>query len=494
MIGGNIQIVMATVANPNTYYAVPGAVALANNLGATTITISIDDYDLAATGTDVTAYTLLLTQSAGGSAPFNPSSIFTYSSRVCYAMVDQYGFPGLAISDPNNYQSLTADQHIIYLAGQDAPVSGCELRGVCYIASEQAFYSAEDNGDVPVTWVPPAKVDGSIGILAPDCLTFNPSLGYAGVASIRGLYLFQGGIFPPLPLSYYNDQDWQRINWNVPTTVKLLDDAINKRFIVLAPLTTIVQSVTGSGPYTVTTAIVNSKGQHVTWPHLYQTGLAISVAGVGGTPTVTVTGATTFTMASAPTVGAVIYPQTANARMTFDYTEGDSPEEIKYNVDYNSSYLSGAAAIIRNHFNNKLEVWFAPSANGWLMRQNDGTESNAYRDATTAGSQVASTAIWETSLIPGQDDQSTFVRSFDGAHLRIEGTAVSLAVFSLDHVRSITPAASPLALSGTPGKEYLVKWNIVSEHQSIQFSNSDLDGWFSLARIEAGYTELFPQR
>ena len=59
--GGCIfQIVMTVVGQPDTYYAVPGAFATCGN--PTVITININDYDLAATGTDFTNYQLLLAQ------------------------------------------------------------------------------------------------------------------------------------------------------------------------------------------------------------------------------------------------------------------------------------------------------------------------------------------------------------------------------------------------------------------------------------------------
>lgn len=438
MQGSNfVQIVMTTFANPNRYFTVPGAISNLDNLAGVTIVISISDDDLAATGTDVTDNLTLLT--CGSSLPpynppFNPTAIFTYSSRMAYCGADATGFPGIYFSDQDNYQHITADQHFIVLEGNTQPVQGFSMRGVCYIGTQFSFYSTEDNGDVPVTWTPPQKVDGSIGILSPTCIAVNQAAGYAGIASERGLYFFKGGLFPTLPISYYQQSDWSRIDWTKPTQVQVIDDRLNKRIIVQAPL------LLGAG-----------------------------------------------TSSTAP---AGIY------RMSWDYTEGETPETVKYSIDFFAAYAAGAVGVIQNLNNSLTEVWYAPSASGNVIRQNDGSEQTPYRDPPTSGvSAVAINSLYRTSNLPGAEDPVKVVNDYHGAKFRVSGNGnFNLQVLGVDGVRTTTPARSPIQLQLTPGKEELVKWFLRSEQSSIQFGTNGVDEFFAVSRIEAGYTNSMPQR
>ena len=425
MTGGSIQVVMTTVANPARYYTVPGAVTTAS--GSTVITFSITDNDLAATGTDVTSQMNLLTSTVGGTPPFFPNAIFSYSSRLGYCTIDSAGFPVVYISDQNNYQSITADQHGIYLESREQVIQGFSLRGVCYLGSTRSFFSTSDNGDVPVTWTPPQKVDGSIGILAPNCVHANPSLGYALIAAPRGFYLFQGGIFPPLPLSYYNDSDWQRINWQHAERVKIIDDQLNRRFLVLAPL---------DG-------------------------------------------------ASSP-----------NYILTWDYTEGDTPETVKYSINSVSGYAFGSGTSIFNINNNKPEVWYTPNTSGYMMRQNDGTETYPYRDVTTAGTAAAISFLYETALVPRNQDNAQTLHHFHGAHWRVRGSGLfNITAYNLDHTNSVVPGASPVVLRSSPGHEVMTRWRFPNqEQQSIQFGTNAIDGHASISLIRVYYTEAAAQR
>jgi len=492
------QIVMATVANPNTYYAVPGAVG--NCANPTVITISISDFDLAATGTDLSQNQNLLASSVGGTPPFFPSNIFTYSSRMAYVTIDGAGFPVTYFSEQNAFQYITADQHGIYLEGNAQAIVGFSLRGVCYLGTQTAFYSIEDSGDVPVKWTPAQKVDGSIGVLSPTCITVNPSLGYAAIAADRGFYIFQGGIFPALPLSYYQQPDWGRINWMIPTQVQVVDDQLNKRFIVIAPLNTQVASAVSAGVniWTITTTDK---------PHLYPQSIAVMINELGP-GVIAVTGPNTFLFASVsqPVVGATIRPQSSTHQLTWDYTEGDTPETIKYSLNSMGSsqatgfgYSPGAVAVVQNLPKALQEVWYAPyneSFGGAFIRQNDGTELLPYRDVTMDGvTPTAINLIYETNLTPGLADGSMTMHFFHGMHFRAFGVGgLSFLANGLDGSPSVVPAQSPLTISQTPGQEYLVTWFLMSEQQSIRFSTNAVDQWAEMSLIRAYYTETFAMR
>ena len=124
----------------------------------------------------------------------------------------------------------------------------------------------------------------------------------------------------------------------VPTTVQVVDDQLYKKFEVIAPLNDVVEAVIGSGPYTVTTESAQ---------HLYQSGLMVKIGNLSA-QAITVTGLNTFTVATLPTVGAAILPQTATHTLTWDYTEGDTPDVAKYSLNSFGGYNTGAVAIIQN--------------------------------------------------------------------------------------------------------------------------------------------------
>ncbi len=503
------QIVMSVVGQPNTYYAVPGAVG--NCANPTVITINIDDQTLAQTGTNFTDYQLLLASSVSGTPPFLPNHIFTYSSRMGYVTIDSAGFPVTYFSEPNAFQFITADQHGIYLEGNAQAIAGFSLRGVAYIATQAALYSIEDSGDVPVKWTPPQKVDGSIGVLSPTCITVNPSLGYAGIAADRGFYIFQGGIFPALPLSYYQQPDWGRIAWMLPTQVQVVDDQLNKRFIVIAPLTCKVVAVNGSANNWIVTTDQNPN----LYPHLasvFISSTPVNATAIqAGALTMIVTGPGTFLYPStvAPTVGATVYPSTSTHQLTWDYTEGDTPETVKYSLDsMGSNFISGkagftpgAVAIVQKLPISLQEVWYAPShgfgaGGAAFIRQNDGTEAQPYRDisldATTA---TAINWIYQTNLIPNLDDQSMTLHYYSGMHVRAFGNAVlKIIAYGLDGVKSVVPARSPLPLDITPDQEYRVLWSLVSEQESIQFQTNVVDAYAVISLIRAYYSGAWAQR
>ena len=496
------QIVMTVVGQPDTYYEVPGAFASCAN--PTVITINIDDYDLAATGTDFTNYQLLLASSVGGTPPFYPSDIFTYSSRMGYVTIDGAGFPVTYFSEPNAFQYITADQHGIYLEGNQQTVVGFSLRGVCYLATQTAVYSCEDSGDVPVNWTPPQKVDGSIGVQSPTCITVNPSLGYAAIAADRGFYIFQGGIFPALPLSYYQQPDWERIDWQNPTQIKVVDDQLNKRFIVLAPLTVTIAAVVA---YATNQWLITTTSQDPTLYPAYVPAVIDGISGIiSGSGLANNAPANQFIwlQATEPSVGMVVYPSFATHQMTWDYTEGDTPEIVKYSLNSMANYAPAAMSTVQNFPNALQEVWYAPtgtnaSLGGDFIRQCDGTEqSNYYSDADSQGTLWPILWLYETNLIPGIDDQSMTLHYFSGMHFRAFGNGyLTFKAFGLDGVRSVTPAASPLTLSATPGQEYRSLWNLMNEQESILFSISPTgpaNSYAVLSLVRAYYVEAWAQR
>jgi hypothetical protein len=233
-----VQIIMTPTNNLNDYRLVPGATALIAGPGPqiVTVTISISDEDLLAQGPSALPYQNLLANPAVGGVAIKPSVMFPYLERMIYIATDGSGFPVAYASNTNAYQQITADQNFISLPGNRQIITGFGLRGVLYLVGPQGTYSTSDNGQTPSNWPSPQLVDGVIGVLGPNCVFVNNAQGFAWVAHTSGLYLFLGGQYPTTPVSYYNDPDWQRINWNAPANVFVVDDTIHNRVEVLAPL------------------------------------------------------------------------------------------------------------------------------------------------------------------------------------------------------------------------------------------------------------------
>lgn len=498
-----IQVVMTTAANLSKYYLVPAA-SVAVSGGTQVIAVNISDGDLTATGTDVTQAQNLLTQDQSGHGPFSPSSLFTFSNRMGYVAIDPSGFPVVYFSDQNSYQSLTAGFHGVYIEGRRQPVHGQSLGGTCYIATLTDLYSCEDNGGQPVTWTPPKRVDGSVGILSPSCMIARG--GRLLIASEKGLYVYRGGVFPQIPLSYWQTSDWDRINWAAPTQVQIVDDKTDLVIRVLAPLSVVITGVSNTNPIQVTTGVLIN-GNPVAAPHLFQSGLSVTIAGVGGTTNangtwaITRTSENTFTI---PAIGNGAYagggtavPQSPNAIMTWAYPEGDEPGKTFYSLHAFLSFRASAIGTVRNLATAQDETWFGPTVTnpGRILRRVLTTDPLPWRDYDLSGAPAGIDAFGETSLLPGSQDESILLHDNHGAHFRVSGQgSLALAVYGLDHTLSVIPTISPIALAQLPGKEILAKWFLRSEQASIQFGTSSVDAYFVLALIRNYWTNSLPMR
>ncbi len=244
-----ISMVMTTIDNLNQYYVVPGSrTAIASILDyPKTITVNISDADLSSQGIDATPYLYWLTSqpvnislSNSGASPFNPSHISLWGDRMAYKgyYLDNKGsqIDALYVSERNNYQAITADQHIVQLPGQRDIVTFFRMGSVNYIVGAHEIYATTDNGDVPITWAAPKLVDGHIGTLAVHGVEVAPSGGYAWIADQAGLYLFAGAAVNALPISYQQTPDWNRINWSVAWCLTVKDEAGEKKVHVLVAL------------------------------------------------------------------------------------------------------------------------------------------------------------------------------------------------------------------------------------------------------------------
>jgi hypothetical protein len=219
--------------NLNRWYFVPGA-SIAVPPGATNwttgVNIDISDGDLAALATLADENFNYLSQDWIGNGPFSPSVLIPYARRMVYIVRDK-----AYVSEIDDFQVLTEDQHVIQVPGQRALVTGFQLRGVLYLLGAGFTYATVDNSDVPVLWGAPNLVSGALGTSAPLGVEWRTAGDYAWVANEAGLWLFNGQ-YSDKPITYLNYDQWKRINWTVPCTVQVRDDFVNQRVHVIAAL------------------------------------------------------------------------------------------------------------------------------------------------------------------------------------------------------------------------------------------------------------------
>lgn len=240
-----ISAIMTTTTNLNQYYIVPGSRTAVS--ASFTITFDITDADLSSQGIDATPYLYWTTQAGSATGgpvvtlkPFLTRHLCLWGDRMAYlaTQVDNNGtsVDVVYVSERNNYQAVTSDQHIIQLPGQRSTVTLFSMGGNHYIAGPHEIYAVSDNGDVPATWSAPRLIDGRFGTQAIHGVEVSPSGNYAWIADQSGLYLFTGAPITSLPASYQQSPDWDRINWASAYCIKIKDDASNTRVQVMVPL------------------------------------------------------------------------------------------------------------------------------------------------------------------------------------------------------------------------------------------------------------------
>lgn len=236
-----VHVIMTPVANQADWRFVPGAFTSVTGgvLQSVTITFDISDDLLFANGTDSTPSLFLLTNTVANAPQILPSIVCTHGDRMSYitTVSDNVGNQSGAVymSNKNAYQEIAPDQSLIQLPGLKDIITAISLDAVYYIFGPQWTYRTSDNGADPITWAAPQLVDGRRGTLAPRGACVSPSGTYGWVASQDGLYYFPG-VYQGLPISYYQQPDWDRINWDAQECVDIKDDPTVKKVYVIACL------------------------------------------------------------------------------------------------------------------------------------------------------------------------------------------------------------------------------------------------------------------
>jgi len=247
------RVVMTTVKNTERYYIVPDGAPYSTapstipppNASTPTVTrIAISDTELAsgANSRSVDDLRNLYQQDATGSGPFNPVWVAAGTNRMAYgadiADLSLNYESKIYISEPNNYQHISADQHGFSLPGGKRCTAGVWMGKTIYMFGPSWTYSRTDNGRVPVEWAPVETIDERIGTKFPRGISANSSRGWIWVGDETGLYIFRGGSYETYPISYTQGaDDWARINFGADAgSFKVIEDVENKNVIVVAAL------------------------------------------------------------------------------------------------------------------------------------------------------------------------------------------------------------------------------------------------------------------
>lgn len=234
-----VHAIMTPVADQSSWFFLPNPQAVTGGSASSiTFTINVSDETLF-TLPEASSSLLLLTNSVANVPQFYPSVVLTHGNRMVYVAttLDNVGntSSALFISAIGKYQDIAPDLSLIQLPGLKDIVTAISLDGTLFIFGPQWTYRTIDNNSDPNTWATPILVDGRRGTLSIRGAEVAPSGTYAWVASQDGLYFFPGA-FPAVPISYYQQPHWDRINWNAKNAVQIKDDPSVKKVYVMAAL------------------------------------------------------------------------------------------------------------------------------------------------------------------------------------------------------------------------------------------------------------------
>jgi hypothetical protein len=224
--------IMTRKDNPDRWYFVPDAsVAIpAGTAWTANMVIDIADETLADSAEECSENFDLLTQDTSGNGPFNPFKVVAVGQRMMYLTPQK-----LYISDPKDYQYLTEIEHAITLPGQRQIITAFPMRGNIYVLGPSWTYAFSMSGERPRFWGDPELVSGTIGTTGTNAVCWATGGDYAWVANSTGFYRFDGQ-YDPIAISYMNKDEWDRINWAAPWCIQIVDDPVNNRVYLSAPL------------------------------------------------------------------------------------------------------------------------------------------------------------------------------------------------------------------------------------------------------------------
>lgn len=446
--GYQVFIMMSPMNNPNRYFMVPGASALlpvGGGAGSVTIAWSISDEDLIAESDECTDSLNLFSNPTNfpgvSSTELKCWYITMLANRAAYlvSVSDQSGglIDQLYVSDPGDFQSFTPDLHVIQLPSQYNIRAAFSLLGSIYIFGPHRTYFTTDTGDVPDTWPGPFLVDGEKGTLTSGGAVVSPSGRYGWVADVTGLYYFDGS-YAPLPISYNQTPDWQRIVWGFSVRSLIIKDDPGTHTVSVCVVTTTVNDSSVSQPI-----------------------------------------------------------------MRWDYTDGFTPDQAKYSLEFGGNDISGhpngdysAIESVQNDLNvttqkGGLELWAASSQ--YIVRRSGGLTPVVRHDYLQGTDNIPIQWTYETFIHPanprGGGGTSEDTLKFAAVAYRLTGAGtLTPKVSSYD--RLVSAALAPIALSTAPDQMILREYHLNSPGviHRLELKNS-LDSWAVLSSIKDYYSQ-----
>lgn len=168
--------------------------------------------------------------------------------------------------------------------------------------------------------------------------------------------------------------------------------------------------------------------------------------------------------------------------LMFDYSNGTTPEDIKYSLWSLSGFAPGSGCLVQNASTKQDELWIGKSSAGKVLRQVAATETTPYNDDGSAISWA-----YETALLPGLTPDLGRLYYHYAEQIRALGNGeLSLTVYGMDRTKSVIPA--PIMLVSTPGTSYTKLYTrLRSESASIRMTTSSANHWCQLSAIDHYY-------
>lgn len=172
---------------------------------------------------------------------------------------------------------------------------------------------------------------------------------------------------------------------------------------------------------------------------------------------------------------------TPSHMLTWDYTNGFTPDVTNYSLDSLQDYDLGAMEVVKNGLTGmptgipqKKELWIGSSSNAPILRRNSSNDTDPYLDDS-----MPIFSNYETSLFPRQGTRGE-VYQHHGADIRVKGEGTLQArAYTLDHDQSFDLLDT--SLSANPGKIVHRGVDLISEGVSYLFTqglNLIVDGDF----------------
>lgn len=422
----NVQVIMTPVVNPSRYFFVPGATAsVAGGFNApVSIVVDIDDVTLQAdTGLDVlgAGYFDLLEMAFDDSGPFFPSVVLEFNNRLVYIT---------QIFDSDLVQKVT----IAYISDQYNYQSISADQSSISLPGFRQMVTGFPLGNV-IYWLGPHWTYASADNTGKPVTWAPPQLvdGRIGTFSPRGV-----------------------------------DVNVSKRIAWVADKSGLYP-FTGYYPLRPTSYYQTPDWNRINW--------AVAPAGmvqVKDHPP------KTRVVVMVPLDGAT----TPTHLMTFDYTNGITPEEIKYSLDpIGGGYLPGAIEVTQNNSTKQTELWVSPTAaTGIVLRQAAGVFNDN-------GAGIDS----RYQCRPSPDPSPSPLRVI-GAHFRAKGSG-NLNVTSFPFDQNYSKVLGAIALAAAPGLEPFRFIDQQADSVSLLFDNGAVpDAYFILSRIRLYYNQWAAMR